>query len=160
MNEIQTTPEAAEAIAALGKEIADKLQNDEGVGSIFGYSEADYAEHESLLYRLYRRSRYDEAEQIAKGLLQLDPKRPYAYLVMGELKLKDGEVDEAVPYFLSGMTFAGQPMPFQLKLAECYLRGGNAGGASKLLGLVLNNAEASQAQRRRAQALLKVAQAA
>ncbi len=137
-------------------EMSQKLEAGEGIGTLLGYTEDDYALYEKNMYRLYKTGRYEDSRMIAQGLFQLDPSRAYPHFVVGDIELKESNLDGALEHFEKTLELAPASSMARVKIAEVALRLDDKPRARTLLQEVVDNPKASQSQSRRARAMLRL----
>jgi predicted Zn-dependent protease len=151
----ELTP-AEKNLVEVATEMSNLMDAGKGVGSYLGYTEEDYALYEKNMYRLYKRGKYEDSKMIAQGLFQLDPTRAYPHFVLGDIELKASNLEGALDHFEKTLELAPESSMARVKIAEVSLRLDDKTRARTLLQEVVDNPKASQAQSRRAKAMLRL----
>jgi TolB-like protein/DNA-binding winged helix-turn-helix (wHTH) protein/Flp pilus assembly protein TadD len=82
---------------------------------------------------LYDSNHFEEAVQMMKGLIEMDPEGPRLRWTLGDMYEKKGMFQEAIEQYLKGVALSGRnPMLLSL-LASAYAGSGRAGEAENLL---------------------------
>jgi predicted Zn-dependent protease len=151
----ELTEQQREALGAMVRRFAEG----ESFASIFGVEQGylEAAEHQA--YQLYRAGHYDAASAMCRGILSLEPGRYYPYLLMGDVELRQQGISQAREYLEMARERAPDAIVVLCKLGEVYLRRGERDEGCKHLTRVIQLTEAADnPYKRRAQALLEVAE--
>ena len=148
--ERQTLQEGAAAIIRA-------VHQEEPLGEILGYDEAFIASVEKNAYKLRRQERFEEAEQLIRGAVALDVTRPYPHLLLGDILVEQGELEEGEAELSAALELRPDSVHARMMLAEVKMKREAYEVAAGLLEDVIDADQTSQEVRERAEVLLDVA---
>jgi predicted Zn-dependent protease len=139
-------------------EYADRLNKHDGAAAMLGMGPDELLAVEVMAHQLYLQGKYEEAAQMLNGVVTMESKRYYPFLLLGDIAQKTGEEVQALQCFAAADALQPNNPNVLTKLGEAFLRTGQVGRAVEALSRVLAmNLPDEDENRRRALVLSKIA---
>lgn len=139
-------------------EYAERLLKHEGAAELLGWGPAELVGIEMEAHRLYERGRYEEAATLAQGIITLENKRPYPYLILADIAYRNDQLEDALKLFTVADSLSPDNPVVLAKLGEALVKAGKPKEAAQSLARALKQKERlPAAQVRRVEVLYKVA---
>jgi predicted Zn-dependent protease len=139
-------------------EYAERLDKHEGAAEMVGMGEDELLAVEVLAHQLYLQGKYEEATNMLGGIVTMESKRYYPFLLLGDIAQKTGEEVEALQCFAAADALQPNNPNVLTKLGEAFLRTGQvARGVEALSRVLAMNLPEEDDNRRRALVLSKIA---
>jgi predicted Zn-dependent protease len=139
-------------------EYAERLNNHEGAAAMIGMGEDELLAVEMLAHQLYLQGKYEQAAEMVGGIVTMESKRYFPFLLLGDIAQKTGEEVQALQCFAAADALQPNNPNVLTKLGEAFLRTGQVQRAVEALSRVLAmNLPEEDDNRRRALVLSKIA---
>lgn len=117
--------------------LVHKIDQDEDITTLIGFSDDEYARAENYAYKLYTSGKHKEAAVLLKGLVQMNKPRAYPCSLLGDIYFQSKQYKQACELFGKAHSYDSSDPWISLKLAESYIHMDQPKRAQPLLEDVL-----------------------
>lgn len=139
-------------------QIATEIATSDSIASFVGMGEDELLAVEVMAHQLYLQGKYEQATEMVSGIVTMESKRYFPFLLLGDIAQKTGEEVQALQCFAAADALQPNNPNVLTKLGEAFLRTGQVQRAVEALSRVLAmNLPEEDDNRRRALVLSKIA---